>query len=84
MTSDNGKRRALLHGSEKIICFDGDAYCKLFDLAKDPWEKAPLPRGPELTAMKARYLEASSKIKEVTPYGCNGDCLNRGYEKKKE
>ena len=33
MTSDNGRRRALLHGSEKLICFDNDSYCKLYDLA---------------------------------------------------
>jgi choline-sulfatase len=84
MTSDNGKRRALLHDSEKLLCFDGDTFCKLFDLASDPLEHTPLPRGPELTAMKARYDAASKSIQEVAPYACKGDCLNRGYAKKKE
>ncbi|HSY25785.1 MAG TPA: sulfatase [Polyangiaceae bacterium] len=84
MTSDNGKRRALLHDSEKLLCFDGDTFCKLFDLANDPLEHAPLPHGPEFTAMKARYDEAAKSIQEVAPYACKGDCLNHGYEKKKE
>jgi hypothetical protein len=73
-----------LHDSEKLLCFDGDTFCKLFDLANDPLEHAPLPRGPEFTAMKARYDEAAKSILEVAPYACKGDCLNHGYEKKKE
>jgi choline-sulfatase len=84
MTSDNGKRRALLHDSEKLLCFDGDTFCKLFDLANDPLEHAPLPRGPEFKAMKARYDGASKSIQEVAPYACKDDCLNHGYAKKKE
>lgn len=84
MTSDNGKRRALLHESEKLLCFDGDALCRLFDLANDPLERKPLPRGPELSDMKERYAEASKSIREIAPYACKDDCLNHGYAKKKE
>ena len=49
-TSDNARRRALVHGDEKIICFDNDSYCKLFDLAKDPLEKDPAVKGEEYFA----------------------------------
>lgn len=75
-TSDNGKRRALVHGSEKIICFDGDAYCKMFDLDKDPLEKDPITHGDEFKEMRERLLAREKDIKEVTPYACTGDCLN--------
>ncbi|HEX8792163.1 MAG TPA: sulfatase [Polyangiaceae bacterium] len=75
-TSDNAKRRALIHGSEKIICFDGDAYCKLFDLDKDPLEKDPTTRGDAFKEMKDRFLAREKDIKEVQPYACTGDCIN--------
>jgi choline-sulfatase len=84
MTSDNGRRRALLHGTDKLICFDGDSFCKLFDLAKDPMETSPVPRGPAYASMKRRYDEAAKAVKEVTPYACNADCLNHAYRKKLE
>ncbi len=84
MTSDNGRRRAILHGTDKLICFDGDSYCKLFDLAIDPLETTPKAKGPEYAAMKARYDEVGKAVKEVTPYACNADCLNHAYRKKQE
>ena len=75
-TSDNAKRRALVHGSQKIICFDGDAYCKLFDLDKDPLEKDPMTRGDAFKEMKERMIAREKDIKEVPPYACTGDCIN--------
>jgi choline-sulfatase len=75
-TSDNAKRRALVHGSEKIICFDGDAYCKMFDLDKDPWEKDPITRGDDFKELKGLLLAREKDIKEVQPYACTGDCIN--------
>jgi choline-sulfatase len=81
-TSDNGKRRALIHGSEKLLCFDGDGYCKLFDVAKDPMEREPITKGEEFDAMRQRYLAFTKGIKEVQPYACQGDCLNNAYKKK--
>jgi arylsulfatase A-like enzyme len=83
-TSDSARRRALLHGSEKLICFDGDTSCRLFDLAADPMEKAPIVRGAEYADMKARYAAAAKSIKEVPPFGCGADCLNGAYRKKQE
>jgi choline-sulfatase len=82
-TSDNGRRRALVHGDQKIICWDTDrGPCKLFDLAADPMEKSPIVRGPEYQDMKARYDAACQNIKEVPATACGPDCLNGAYRKK--
>jgi arylsulfatase A-like enzyme len=80
-TSDNARRRAFVHGTSKLVCFDNDTYCKLFDLATDPLEQAPATKGDELKAMKARYQAVAKTIKEVAPYGCTASCLNAGYRK---
>jgi choline-sulfatase len=84
MTSNNGRRRALVHDTQKIICFDMDAECRLFDLAHDPMEKSPIVRGAAFVDMKARYDAASKNIKEVAPYACGADCLNSAYLKKQQ
>jgi len=84
MTSDNGRRRALIHGSEKLICFDNDNYCKLFDLTKDPMERDPAVKGEEHHAMRERYLAFVKTLKEVPPYACTGDCLNSSARRMKE
>jgi arylsulfatase A-like enzyme len=82
MTSDNGKRRALVRGRLKLICFDDDNDCKLYDVEKDPLERSPLAKGDDFKDMKARYRARTKTIKEVPPYACTGDCLNGGYRKK--
>lgn len=82
MTSDNGKRRALLHDDQKIICFDNDTYCKLFDLAHDPMETASTMKGEAYVEMKGRYDAFAKTVKEVSPYGCTGDCLDAAHKKK--
>jgi choline-sulfatase len=82
MTSDNGRRRALLHGSSKIICFDNDNVCKLYDLEADPLEQSPITKGDEFARMKERYADRAKGIKEVAPYACGADCLNSAYRKK--
>jgi arylsulfatase A-like enzyme len=84
MTSNNGRRRALVHGTQKIICFDNDRECRLFDLAHDPLEKSPIVRGNAFADMKARYDAASRDITEVAPFACGGDCLNGAYQKKQQ
>jgi arylsulfatase A-like enzyme len=84
MTSNNGRRRALVHGMQKIICWDMDRDCRLFDLARDPLEKSPIVRGSAFADMKARYQEASKNISEVAPYACGADCLNNAYMKKQQ
>jgi choline-sulfatase len=81
-TSDNGRRRALVHGDKKIICFDTNNACKLYDLAADPLEKSSTSKGPDFKEMKARYDAAAKATHEVTPYACSGECLSGGYRKK--
>jgi len=82
MTSDNGRRRALLHEDQKIICFDNDTYCKLYDLAHDPLETSPSMKGSAYVEMKGRYDDFTKTVKEVSPYGCTGDCLDAAHKKK--
>jgi choline-sulfatase len=81
-TSDNGKRRALVRGSEKLICFDDDSYCKLYDVERDPLERSPVTKGDDFKEMRARYRALIKTVNEVPPYACTGDCLNGGYRNK--
>ncbi len=82
-TSDNAKRRALIRGSEKLLCFDNDTFCKLFDVEKDPMEREPTTKGDDVQAMKDRYQAYVKTLKEVRPFACAGDCLNSGYKRNK-
>ncbi len=81
MTSNSGRRRALLHGTEKLICFDNDGYCKLYDLAQDPLEQSPTMHGLQWTDMKARYDAVLKTIREIPPFACTGDCLDAEHKK---
>jgi choline-sulfatase len=81
-TSDNARRRAVVHGNEKIICFDGDGYCKAYDLISDPTEQSPVMKGPQYKAMKDRYDAISRAIREVSPYACKAECLKGSYRAK--
>jgi choline-sulfatase len=81
-TSDNAKRRAMVRGNEKLICFDEDNYCKLYELDSDPLERSPVTKGASFKEMKARYRAFSKTIKETSPYACSGECLNGGYRNK--
>jgi arylsulfatase A-like enzyme len=81
-TSDNGRRRAVIHDSKKIICWDTNTLCKVFDLDQDPLEHAPITKGAEFKDMKARYDAVTKATHEVVPYACAADCLNSGYRKK--
>ncbi|MDB4941580.1 MAG: Choline-sulfatase, partial [Labilithrix sp.] len=83
MTSDNDKRRALVHDHLKIIAFGKDELLKLFDLSADPDEKSPILRGADFDAMAARFRAASKAIPEVAPTACGVGCLNRAYATKK-
>ncbi len=67
----NERRRALVHGTTKLIAFGNDVRFSLFDLAADPGEKQDLWRSrPELAAeMKERYKAASQRIRDVAPTG---------------
>jgi choline-sulfatase len=81
-TSNSSRRRALLHGTSKLICFDNDSYCRLYDLAKDPLEQSSTMHGPEWVDMKVRYDALLRTITEVTPFGCTGDCLDADRKKR--
>lgn len=81
-TSDNGKRRALVHDNLKLLCTDSDATCKLYDVEKDPMERSPITQNGELQPMKDRYAAYVKTLKEVKPYACGEDCLNSAYRKK--
>jgi len=67
----NERRRALIHGTSKLISFGNDARFALYDLAADPKEADDLIRKrPELAEeMRARYREASKRIIDLAPKG---------------
>jgi choline-sulfatase len=81
MTSDNDKRRAVVHGGLKMIGFGKEESLKLFDLTADPEEKSPILRGEKFDEMARRYREISKNVREVAPYACGPSCLNRAYAK---
>lgn len=81
MTSDNDKRRAIVHGAKKVIAYGATELPVVYDLEKDPKEEKPIQRGELFTEMATRYRDASKKITEVTPYACGEGCLNRTYLK---
>jgi choline-sulfatase len=80
MTSNSSRRRALLHGTEKLICFDNDGFCRLYDLARDPLEQSPTMHGDDWTDMKHRYDALLKGITEIPPYACTGDCLDAEHK----
>jgi arylsulfatase A-like enzyme len=67
----NERRRALIHGTTKLISFKDDLWFKLFDLDEDPGEQHDLwKKQPELAAdMLKRYREASRAIHDLPPPG---------------
>ncbi|MBX3224154.1 MAG: sulfatase [Labilithrix sp.] len=81
MTSDNDKRRAIVHGTWKIIAYGKEETLRLYDLAADPEEKNAITRGEQFDAMAARYRQLAKNIREVAPYACGVTCLNRAYVK---
>jgi len=81
MTSDNDKRRAIVHDKLKIVAYGKDELLRLYDLSADPDEKSPITRGEAFDAMAKRYREHAKTVKEVAPTSCNVGCLNRAYAK---
>lgn len=66
-TSDNDRRRALVHGNHKLIGFGDDDGYGLYDVVADPLEKDDLKRKEKalFEEMKKRYKGAA--IKDVCP-----------------
>ncbi|WP_437594186.1 sulfatase [Sorangium sp. So ce1000] len=68
-TSDNDRRRALIHGQYKLIAYGDDDAFDLFDVIADPGETKDLKRAQAsvFEEMKALYKERSAAIKDVCP-----------------
>ena len=66
-TSDNDRRRALIHGKYKLIAFGDDDGYGLYDVVADPLEKDDLKRKDKalFEEMKTRYKGAA--IKDICP-----------------
>lgn len=84
MTSDNDRRRALLHGTKKVIAFGTDSVTKVFDVAEDPGELSPLKSDESAKEAIVRFQEASKGVHDTPPTRCNVGCLNGAYAKPKE
>jgi choline-sulfatase len=83
-TSDNDRRRALVHGQYKLIAFGDDSYYQVFDLARDPDEAQSIAKmdRAKYDEMVALYKKKSAEIKDVPPYACRslkGAPPGRGY-----
>jgi arylsulfatase A-like enzyme len=68
-TSDNDRRRALIHGHYKILAYGDDFGFELFDLAADPLETKDLRREDKATfeAMKKLYKATVKQLKDICP-----------------
>ena len=68
-TSDNDRRRALIHMPYKIIAWGDDFSFEFFDIAADPGETNDLKRSNKAAyeEMKKRYREAVKKIPDRCP-----------------
>ncbi len=84
-TSDSERRRAIVHGHEKLVAFGDDQVFKLFDLDADPGEEHPIAKGDggdELHAMIERYKAFEKTVKDIPPYSCREGCLGGAYLRK--
>ncbi|AKT40952.1 sulfatase [Chondromyces crocatus] len=70
-TSDNDRKRALIHDRYKIIAYGDDDAFAVYDLVDDPGETKDLQRDKDkkdvVEQMKARYKERSTNIIDVCP-----------------
>ncbi len=78
-TSDSDRRRALVHGTTKLIAFGEDPYFQVFDLDADPGELHPITRGDVYRAMIARYRTFGLTVHDIPPTRCRKGCLNGAY-----
>jgi len=93
-TSDNDRRRALVHGDLKIIAFGKSPYFQVFDLASDPGELKPIGHGSAAGSdakdareeafdeMVGLYRAREKTMKDIPPTKCKESCLNGAYAKK--
>ncbi len=83
-TSDNDKRRALVHGNLKVIAFGLNEYMQMFDLAADPEELKPITSGADYSDMVQRFRSFEKTVVDVPPTSCKDDCLNGAYNRAKD
>ena len=82
-TSDNDKRRALIHGKYKVISSGSATPVRaVYDLDADPDEAKPI-KGDDAADMVKRFKEMEAGVKDVAATKCKEDCLNGAYAKKK-
>ena len=74
-TSDNDKRRAMIHGATKVIAFGDKEYMQVFDLAQDSDEKKPIQSGEVYEDMTKRLRAFEKTITEVPATACKEGCL---------
>lgn len=74
-TSDNDKRRAIVHGHQKLILFGATEYPQAFDLDADPEEKKVIMKGDMFDDLSSRLRAASKSLKEIPTTGCKEGCL---------
>jgi arylsulfatase A-like enzyme len=83
-TSDSDRRRAIVHGTTKLIAFGQKPYFQVFDLTDDPGELHPITKGETYDAMVTRYRAFEETVHDIAPTKCKEDCLNGAYAKKKD
>lgn len=83
-TSDNDKRRALVHGKWKVIAFGLTEYMQVFDLEADPDELKPITSGEVYDDMVKRFRSFEKNVVDVPPTSCKEDCLNGAYNRPKD
>jgi choline-sulfatase len=75
-TSNNDKRRALVHDHFKIIGYGESMFSRVFDLEKDPGEMSPVSSSDPIVQEMQRRLAAYNKsMKEVPATACGKGCL---------
>lgn len=83
-TSDNDKRRALIHGQYKLIASNAkNTYKVVYDLAADPDEAKPI-HDENASDMVKRFNAMEANVHDVPPTKCKEDCINGAYAKKKD
>ena len=74
-TSDNDKRRALIHDGDKVIAFGDQEYMQVFDLKNDEAEAHPILHGDVYDDMTKRLKAFDKTVHEVPPTACHEGCL---------
>jgi arylsulfatase A-like enzyme len=71
-TSDNDRRRALIHGRYKIIAYGDDTRFEVYDIESDPGETTNLRASNRAVYddMVARYRAAQPSFRIENPYAC--------------